>query len=67
MTGTITIELADMAYGTMCTGSKFKKSILLKFRNNIDIGLNQMSQSLALYRYLSGKIWLKIYSRNCFP
>ena len=67
MTGTITIELADMAYGTMCTGSKFKKSILLKFRNNIDIESNQMSQSLALYRYLSGKIRLKIYSRKCFP
>ena len=46
-----------MAYGTMCTGSKFKKSILLKFRNNIDIESNLMSQLLAsidIYQVKSG-------------
>lgn len=57
MTGTITIELADIAYGTMCMESKFKKSILLKFRNNIDIESNLMSQLLAsidIYQVKSG-------------
>lgn len=57
MTRTITIELADMAYGTMCMESKFKKFILLKFRNNIDIESNLMSQLLAsidIYQVKSG-------------
>lgn len=30
MTGTITIELADIAYGTMCMESKFKKIYTIK-------------------------------------
>jgi len=67
MTGTITIELADMAYGTMCMESKFKKFILLKFRNNIDIESNLMSQLLAsidIYQVKSGSNFIPEFVYN---